>query len=338
MFEDDSNTKYVTTFLKRDAIRWINKRQSNNSNSDKAYLFPPLSLQLYEMLNKEEYEFPGNRKIAELRSAVTCVVELYNLLESAKSDTHEVDFINGYVGSDRSGGIEFAEYLALNYERYLANRFAASGSSSSGSSKKAPATKGTTSSGVDESTTEEAAKLFDYDDDYVDMTGDVQEFSMRKARLHAAFDELCSFMRRRRIDQRLSDSSATDVEKYNSMVELFGINYFKTNGFEKKITKQNFERSRRFPGMQVQKSGMRNYKLETTIELRKQRSVEMKRVRDAALYLDAKHSDPKEQEEILKFWEGKGDILPLRKLIHPPPPVVSLVAKQSTSTSSRTSR
>lgn len=282
MFGDDP-TSYVTSFLNPDTIRWINKKQSNKSNSLKAYLFPPLALQIYEMLNRMEVEFAGNSRIAELHNAVRYVVEYYHLETTVKRDSNEVDaesnFLNGYVGSDRSGGVEFAEYLALNCDRI----------------------------GVD---------VVNSEGEICNKVGDIQELAMRKLRLHAAFDELCNFVRRKRIDQKLKQSSESDVDKYNSMVELFGINYFKTNSFEKSIIKQNNDRSRKYPNLVIEKSGMRNYKKENSIELHRQRKVEVSRVNDAASSLSsfrAARVDPKTEEKLKKFWEEKGELLPSKK-------------------------
>lgn len=285
MFEDDHNY-YRTSMLSPDTIRWVNRKQSNNSNSDKAYLFPPLALQIYEMLNKIGEEFVGNERIAELYEVVRFVVELYKLEKTVKKDPKitedeaELEFLNGYVGSDRNGGKEFAEYLALNYER-----------------------------------NEEGMIAIDSEGELVNKKGDIQELNMRKTRLHAAFDELCNFVRRKRIDRKLRESAVSDVEKYNSMVELFGINYFKTNSFEKNVVKQNTERSKKFPNLVIEKSGMRNYKKEGSIELSKQRKVEIDRVRGAAGELQQQvelRKDPKATEKLLKFWEVKGELLPLR--------------------------
>lgn len=285
MFEDNP-TSYVTSFLNPDTIRWINRKQSNNSNSVKAYLFPPLAIQIDQMLVKMETEFAGNPRIAELHEAVKIVVEFNGLQKSlapaaSNDDVAETNFLNGYVGSDRSGGVEFAEYLAINFEK--------SGASSN---------------------------VMNDEGELVNKAGDIQELAMRKLRLHAAFDELCNYVRRKRIDHKLKESNMSDVEKYNSMVELFGINYFKTNSFEKNVIKQNIDRSKKYPNLVIEKSGMRNYKKENSIELRRQRKVEVDRVRDAALYLGtqvALRKDPKTEEKLLKFWEDKGELLPLRK-------------------------
>ena len=280
MFEESNPTSYITSYLSQDAIRWINRKQSNNSNSLKAYLFPPLALQIHKMRPSVESEFVGNRKVAELFEAVKYVVEFYNLDDkklAPKDDKNtEEEFLNGYVGSDRSGGIEFAEYLAINYDRSFANA-------------------------------EVSEDVFE---------GDVQELSMRTARLHAAFEDLCNFVRRRRINTKIAESAFSDIEKYNSMVELFGINYFKTDSFEKQVSKQNLERSRRNPNMVVEKTGMRNYREENSIELRRQRRIEVRRVTTAAMHLSHQREerlDPKSNEKLLKFWEDKGEILPLPK-------------------------
>jgi len=280
MFGDDP-TSYVTSLLNPDTIRWINKRQSNKSNSLKAYLFPPLTLQIYEMLNRMEGEFIGNPRIAELHTTVRYVVEYYKLETTVKRESADADpegsFLNGYVGSDRSGGVEFAEYLALNYDQ----------------------------AGDDYENGEgEIARK----------PGDIQALAIRKLRLHAAFDELCNYIRRKRIDQKLKHSCESDVDKYNSMVELFGINYFKTNSFESSVIKQNNDRSKKYPNMVIEKSGMRNYKKENSIELHRQRKIEVSRVNQAAHSLGAQRDarvDPKTQEKLLKFWEEKGELLPL---------------------------
>lgn len=286
MFEDDSKY-YRTSLLSPETIRWINKKQSNNSNSVKAYLFPPLVLQIYEMLSDLEVEFINNERIAELYSVVKFVVELYDLEHTVKKDPNispdaaELEFLNGYVGSDRSGGTEFAEYLALNFDR-----------------------------------NEVGVAVVGDDGELVNKKGDLQELKMRQMRLHAAFDELCNFIRRRRIDRKLSDSAVSDVEKYNAMVELFGINYFKTNAFESSVAKQNTDRSKKYPNLVVEKSGMRNYKKEGNAELCKQRRAEVSRVRGAAAEVEQRSAirrDPRILEKTLQFWEDKGELLPLRK-------------------------
>lgn len=279
MFGDDP-TSYVTSLLNPDTIRWINKKQSNKSNSLKAYLFPPLALQIYEMLNRRESEFAGNSRIAELHSAVKYVVEYYHLEATVKKEAEDPDpegsFLNGYVGSDRSGGVEFAEYLALNVDRV----------------------------GED---------VVNSEGEVCNKAGDIQHLTMRKLRLHAAFDELCNYIRRKRIDHKLRQSSESDVDKYNSMVELFGINYFKTNSFENSVTKQNNDRSKKYPNLVIEKSGMRNYKKENSIELHRQRKVEVTRVNQAASSLGSQKAarlDPKTHEKLLKFWEEKGELIP----------------------------
>lgn len=285
MFQDD-NKHYVTSMLSSNTIRWINKKQSNNSNSVKAYLFPPQALQIYEMLNRMEGEFAGNERIAELYEVVKFVVEFYNLEWNLRKQVKkegeeaELDFLNGYVGSDQSGGIEFAEYLALNYDKC-----------------------------------EIGVSVMNSEGELVSKKGDVQELNMRKLRLHAAFDELCNFIRRKRIDQKIKENSLADIDKYNSMVELFGINYFKTNSFENSMAKQNIERIKKYPNLVIEKTGMRNYKKEGSIQLRKQRVSEIGRARHAATHLDhlaEERKDPKINEKILKFWEDKGELLPLR--------------------------
>lgn len=208
-------------------------------------------------------EFIDNKRIEELHTVVKFVVELYDLENTLKKETKldpdsaELDLINGYVGSDRSGTKEFAEYLALNYDR------------------------------------NEAAVTFINDEgELVSKKGDIQEINMRRIRLHSAVDEFCDFIRRRRIDKRLVDSAVSDVDKYGAMVELFGINYFKTNTHETSYTKQIEDR------------------------LRKERRVEVSRVRGATSEIaqrQAIRKDPKVVEKTLKFWEEKGELLPLRK-------------------------
>jgi hypothetical protein len=241
------------------------------------------------MLNKMEAEFAGNRRIAELYEAVKFVVESYDLEATLKKsgdeeedeNAAELNFLNGYVGSDRSGGVEFAEYLALNYDRC-----------------------------------ELGTTVINSEGELVSKKGDVQELTMRKMRLHAAFDELCNFVRRKRIDQKLRESTVSDIDKYNSMVELFGINYFKTNAFEASVTKQNNERSKKYPNIVIEKSGMRNYKKEGNMEFRKQRSAELSRVHSAAQDLGGQQmlrKDPQANQKLLKFWEDKGELLPLRR-------------------------
>lgn len=284
LFEEPAEL-YVTSYLRQDAIRWINRKQKNESNSVKAYLFPPITVQIYELLGKIiDTDFPGNRKIAELFEVVKYVVELFNLENSKYSgkkydESSEYDLLNGYVGSDRSGGAEYAEYLALNYDRGRVKTI-----------------------GPD-------------DDELTHLVGPVDELTMLKTRLLAAVNELCTHLRRKKIDQKIADATSGDVEKYNAMVELFGINYFKSNGLEKKITQQNIERSKKFPNLPLQKSGMRNYKLENSVALRKQRKKELDNIRNAQLFLGAQESalHPKEQEKLLKFWEQKGELIPLRK-------------------------
>lgn len=284
MFDDDS-THYHTSLLNPGTIRWINKRQSNNSNSVKAYLFPPLALEIYERLTKMEEEFAGNKRIAELYEVVKFVVEYYDLERTLKrteeSDPHqsEKDFLNSYVGSDRSGGKEFAEYLALNYDKC-----------------------------------EAAMTSFTNDGDIISKKGDIQELNMRKLRLQAAFDELCNYIRRKRINQKLAESSGSDIEKYNAMVDLFGINHFKTNAFEKSVMKQNTDRSKKYPNLVIEKTGMRNYKKEGYLALASERRKEVKRVEDAAKelnQLEEQRRDPKTKEKLLKFWEQKGELLPM---------------------------
>mmetsp|Transcript_22088 Transcript_22088/g.49102 ORF Transcript_22088/g.49102 Transcript_22088/m.49102 type:complete len:285 (-) Transcript_22088:400-1254(-) len=282
MFQEKADQiDYRTSHLGPDAIRWANKRKSNNSNSVKAYLFPPLALQIHLLLNRLEAEFAGNKRVAELYEAVTTVVEFYNPRhkftaeaeethdlvhnQGAQAHTAESDFLNGYVGADRSGGKEFAEFLAQT-------------SDTSG--------------------------------------GDIQLLEMRKIRLQVAFDDLCKHLRRRDINHRL-DASHSDTEKFNTMVDLFAINYFKTNSFEAKITRQNLERGKKYPeSVKNNPAGLRNYKLENSIGLQVERRKEMSRLQSALTGLDEKSRvrvDAGYRKKEIGFWEERGGVLPVRK-------------------------
>lgn len=320
-------------------------------------MFPPLSLQLSQLMNKIESEISGNVKLVELHEAVDYAVAFFKLRPSSANELSDGDFLNGYVGADRNGGVEFAEFLATtmnpneDFQQIAVRRqrlhIAFNEFCNLIRRRKI-------SEKISNSNCSDLDKLYSM----------VDLFGINYFQSNSFEEQLARQNRGRKIVVRKDSSEnidATDIvntakvtkNKSTAIGKHIITKERKNNvpidvNYANKITKSNSNFN--CNAVADANSGLRNYKEENSILLKRQRRAEIIRARDASLYLGTSsssyhqtvggsskhnhcgglttassssshhyhspstlrsHSNDDATEQLYKFLEYKGDLLPL---------------------------